>query len=146
MNKIVRRVLTPAAVLAPMLALTMSGTGHAVPANQDNPWLDQRFLSIAHSGGDYESPENTMYAFTEAVGNGSDMLEMDVHVTVDDELVVIHDDTVDRTTDGTGAVADMTLDDVQALDAAYHFVPGRGTDPEAAPEDAALRGVRTGDQ
>jgi glycerophosphoryl diester phosphodiesterase len=58
---------------------------------------------------------------------GADMLEMDVRLTKDGEVVVIHDATVDRTTDGSGPVADFTLAQIQALDAGYRFVDEAGT-------------------
>lgn len=72
---------------------------------------------IAHRGGPAYAPENTLAAFRQAIADGVDWLEFDVQMTSDGELVVIHDTTVDRTTDGTGAVADMTLAQIQALDA-----------------------------
>lgn len=103
-----------------------------------NPWLDMRVMNMAHQGGEGEAPSNTMYAFKRAVGLGADMIELDVHGTADGKLAVIHDATVDRTTEGTGRVSDMTLEQVQALDAAYDFDPeGDGSFP--------FRGVRTGD-
>jgi len=87
---------------------------------------------------------NTMYAFTRAVALGSDMLELDVQSTADGQLVVIHNATVDETTNGTGRVVDKSLDEVKELDAAHWFVPGRsavrGLDPTAYP----LRGARYG--
>ncbi len=81
---------------------------------------------IAHRGGAGLAPENTMVAFQNAVSMGVDMLEMDVHMTKDGHIVVIHDATVDRTTDGVGKVADMTLQEVQALDAGYRFTRDGG--------------------
>jgi glycerophosphoryl diester phosphodiesterase len=72
---------------------------------------------IAHRGGPAYQPENTMAAFQQAALDGAGWLEFDVQMTQDGTLVVIHDDTVDRTTDGTGAVAGLTLAEVQALDA-----------------------------
>lgn len=78
-------------------------------------------LNIAHRGGVDEFPEHTLFAYTEALAVGADVLELDVHRTSDDELVLIHDDTVDRTTDGSGGVSGMTLAELQGLDAAYHF-------------------------
>ncbi|HYJ67032.1 MAG TPA: glycerophosphodiester phosphodiesterase [Nocardioidaceae bacterium] len=101
-----------------------------------NPWLDMRVMNMAHQGGEGEAPSNTMYAFKRSLGLDADMLEFDVHATADGQLAVIHDATVDRTTEGTGYVSDMTLEQVQALDAAYDF------DPE---HDYPFRGVRTGD-
>ena len=76
-------------------------------------------LVIAHQGGDGLWPSNTLYAFERAVALGVDLLELDVHGSVDGELVVIHDDTVDRTTDGEGAVAELSLEQIEALDAGY---------------------------
>jgi glycerophosphoryl diester phosphodiesterase len=76
---------------------------------------------IAHRGGAALRPENTMAAFDNAAKLGVDVLEMDVRLTADGELVVIHDATVDRTTEGNGLVAAMSLAQVQALDAGYRF-------------------------
>src|SRR5687768_5589517 len=64
-----------------------------------------------------------MAAFRNAVRLGSDMVELDVHATADGRCVVIHDPTVDRTTDGTGRVDQMTLAQLQRLDAGYRFTP-----------------------
>ena len=78
-------------------------------------------MVIAHQGGDGLRPSNTLLAFQHAAELGVDVLEMDVHLTRDRELVVMHDATVDRTTDGTGALAEMTLGEVKALDAAHRW-------------------------
>jgi glycerophosphoryl diester phosphodiesterase len=72
---------------------------------------------IAHRGGVVLRPENTMAAFSQAVADRVDWIEFDVQMSSDGELVVIHDPTVDRTTDGTGAVADLTLSELRRLDA-----------------------------
>lgn len=87
------------------------------------PWV------IAHRGGASLWPENTLLAFQNAHELGVDVLEMDVHLSADDELVVIHDDTVDRTTDGTGAVSALTVAELQTLDAAYHWSDDTGDTP-----------------
>jgi glycerophosphoryl diester phosphodiesterase len=71
----------------------------------------------AHKGKSTPLPENTLAAFRQALDIGVDWLELDVHMTQDGALVVIHDETVDRTTDGTGWVKDMTLEQLRALDA-----------------------------
>src|SRR5687768_16939461 len=68
-----------------------------------------RPLVIAHQGGDRLWPGNTSYAFENAVEIGADVLEMDAHVTSDGHIVLMHDEEVDRTTDGTGLVEDLTL-------------------------------------
>ena len=78
-------------------------------------------LVIAHQGGAGLWPSNTMLAFQNAVELGADVLELDVHRTADGAFVVIHDATVDRTTDGIGAVRDMPVDAVQRLDAGHDW-------------------------
>jgi glycerophosphoryl diester phosphodiesterase len=70
-----------------------------------------------HRGARAEAPENTIPGFDHALRLGVTALEFDVRLSADDRLVVIHDETVDRTTDGTGRVADLTLDQLRALDA-----------------------------
>jgi len=76
---------------------------------------------LAHQGGLKEWPSCTMYAFQRARDAGSDVLDLDLHMTADGVLVLLHDTTVDRTTDGTGAVADLTWDQIKDLDAGYNF-------------------------
>ena len=80
-----------------------------------------RPLVIAHRGGGGLAPENTISAFENSVRLGVDVLELDVHSTADGALVVIHDRTVDRTTDGSGRVNALTLDEIRRLDAGYRF-------------------------
>lgn len=89
-----------------------------------NQWLNRpRPLSIAHRGHSIAAPENTLDAYRRAIELGIDMIECDVNLTRDGELVMIHDWTVDRTTDGTGRVADLTLAEVRRLDAGAWFAP-----------------------
>lgn len=83
-------------------------------------------LVIAHRGGAALWPENTLEAFRRAVALGVDALEMDVQATADDVLVVVHDDTVDRTTDGTGAVREWTIAALRRLDAGYRWTDDAG--------------------
>jgi glycerophosphoryl diester phosphodiesterase len=78
-------------------------------------------LNIAHRGASGSFPENTLSAFRAAIETGADMCELDVQLTRDGAVVVIHDDTVDRTTDGTGAVVAMTLAEIKRLDAGVKF-------------------------
>ncbi len=111
-----------------------------------NPWLQRRFLNMAHAGGENEAPADTTYAFKRAVRLGADMVELDVQSTADDRLVVMHNASVDETTNGTGLVKDMTFRQVHALDAAYNFVPGRSAVAGLPPESYPLRGVRTHDR
>ncbi|CBL92020.1 glycerophosphoryl diester phosphodiesterase [Leuconostoc gasicomitatum] len=78
---------------------------------------------IAHRGYRAVAPENTLPAFEAALAYQPDMLEMDVHRTLDGHLVVIHDEKVDRTTNGTGFVKDMTLAEIKSLDAGIYKEP-----------------------
>jgi glycerophosphoryl diester phosphodiesterase len=73
---------------------------------------------MAHRGNRVACPENTLAAFRRAIDEGADILETDLHLTADGVFVCIHDATVDRTTDGRGAVAALTLQELKALSAA----------------------------
>ncbi|HEX8559765.1 MAG TPA: glycerophosphodiester phosphodiesterase [Pyrinomonadaceae bacterium] len=123
------------AALAALLAVAAGGlylwlsrtTGEAVAEHAyfkgDAPG---RTLVIAHRGGAGLWPENTLYAFERAAALGADVVETDVRATSDGELVVIHDSTVERTTDGAGRVSALTLAELKRLDAAFRFTPDGG--------------------
>jgi glycerophosphoryl diester phosphodiesterase len=92
-----------------------------------HPVLSRTPMLVAHRGGAGLKPENTLAAFLDADALWqADMIELDVHATADGHCVVIHDPTVDRTTNGSGAVAAMTLAELQSLDAGYRFTPDGG--------------------
>jgi glycerophosphoryl diester phosphodiesterase len=76
---------------------------------------------VAHRGASAYAPENTIPAFEIACEQGADVIELDVHLTRDDEVIVIHDHRVERTTSGQGAVGTLSLRDIQALDAGVWF-------------------------
>lgn len=84
--------------------------------NSPNASMPQRGI-CAHRGAMDTHPENTVAAFREAVRLGVHMIEFDVRMTKDGKLVILHDETVDRTTNGHGAVKDKTLDEIKQLDA-----------------------------
>ncbi len=90
----------------------------------------KRPMVMAHRGGMGLWPENTLYAFEHAARIGVDVMEIDVRRTRDGEIVVIHDEAVDRVSDGKGAVADKTLEELKSLDFAYNFVKDGGGGPE----------------
>ncbi|MFF3912006.1 glycerophosphodiester phosphodiesterase [Streptomyces sp. NPDC001852] len=93
------------------------------------------FLTIGHRGLMGVEPENTLRSFVAAQDAGLDLIELDLHLSKDGALVVMHDEEVDRTTDGTGPIADKTLAELRALDA------GRG---ERVPVfEEVLEAVRT---
>jgi glycerophosphoryl diester phosphodiesterase len=92
-----------------------------------NPLLDpDARVVIAHRGSSAEAPENTLPAFEAAVRRGADAIELDVRLTADGAPVVIHDATLDRTTDRTGPVAALTLAELRSVDAGWHFTPDAG--------------------
>jgi glycerophosphoryl diester phosphodiesterase len=76
---------------------------------------------VAHRGASRQAPENTMEAFRLAVEAGADAIELDVHLTADGQLAVIHDETLERTTDHTGRIADQTMDQIREADAGATF-------------------------
>lgn len=85
--------------------------------------------NIAHRGFSGKYPENTMLAFRKALEAGAEGIEFDVHMTKDDQLVIIHDELLDRTTDGTGLVRDYTLEELRRLDASAGFRGVFGKNP-----------------
>ncbi len=101
----------------------------AKPA-EDHPFFEgDSVMVMAHQGGKGLWPENTLYAFERAVEMGVDVLEMDIHSTADGVLVVMHDDTVDDTTDAVGKIHDFTLEELKNLDAGYLWTEDENTYP-----------------
>ncbi len=88
---------------------------------------DRKPAVWAHRGASADAPENTLPAFELALQQGADGFELDIQFTRDDEIVVIHDETLERTTDGTGWVADHSLADLAGLDASNGFSRFTGT-------------------
>jgi glycerophosphoryl diester phosphodiesterase len=106
----------------------------------DNPWRrDERPLSIAHRGHSIAYPENTRLAYQKAIDMGIEMIECDVNLTRDGVLVMIHDWTLDRTTNGRGRVRDATWDEIQRLDAGGKFNPEFAGLPVPTTEDTLLQ-------
>jgi glycerophosphoryl diester phosphodiesterase len=100
----------------------------------DPSFNDERVLNIAHRGGAHEVPEHTLLAYQHALEVGADAVEVDLQVTEDGVPVALHDDTLDRTTDGSGDIAAISFAELQTLDAGYWFTtdggesyPHRGT-------------------
>jgi glycerophosphoryl diester phosphodiesterase len=131
-------------LVALLLLCAPLGAAAQIPLLDGNPWLERRVLNIAHRGAAHDAPENTLFAYRTSLDNGADMLEMDVFQTADGELVAIHDDTVNRTTNGSGAISDLTLAEIQALDAAYWYVEGRGAVRGEDADAYIYRGIATG--
>ena len=125
-RRTVRRLGIVLAVLAGLIAAAWLQV-------EPNPPLahhgEREVSNIAHAGAQGHAPPNTMEAFDAAIELGADTIEMDLQVTADGRIVTIHDGTVDRTTDGSGAVADHTLDELQALDAGHTWQDADGDTP-----------------
>ncbi len=89
-------------------------------------FLDPLPRTVAHRGDSKNYPENTLEAFLSAARMGVDVIETDVHLTKDGNLVIWHDPTLERNTDGTGRIEDHTLEELKKLDAGYTFTPDGG--------------------
>ena len=113
-----KKNLIRALVTAALLVAALPAAAEAA-----NRWIEPKAINIAHQGGEDEFPSNTMYAFREALKAGADMLELDIGVTKDGKIVVIHDTTVDGKTNGHGNVSSLRLKKIRKLDAAYWFAP-----------------------
>ena len=151
------------AAIALAAAIVIAPTAGAVSPDP-NPWLQKRFLVMAHQGGEDEAPSNTMFALKSAIQDrGADSLELDVNLSKDGQLMVIHDDTwtriactdtlcpgPDSSTEQhrpASEVNDLTLSELQSLDAGYWFRPGTYSHNYSVPEsDYPYRGIRTGDK
>ena len=120
----------------------------AAPAAADaasNPWQKLRVINIAHQGGEDEFPSNTLYAFKRSIAAGADMLELDVGVTKDDQVIVMHDTSVDRVTNGKGFIRSKTLAQIRKLDGAYWFSESAEHYSHDKPARAyRFRGIATG--
>jgi glycerophosphoryl diester phosphodiesterase len=103
-------------------------------------WVQRRVIAYAHQGGAWESPSSTRFAITRALAAGATAIELDVHATLDGELVVCHDATVDRTTPATGNIASFTLAELQRLDFSYWFIPGADVTPDRPEGEYPYRG------
>ena len=104
-----------------------------------------RPVVLAHTGGEDEFPGSTMFGYGESIKAGVDMVDLNVMLTGDGVLVIQHDDSVDRLTNSTGKVADMTYAELSALDNAYWFTAD-GVQRDHPDEDYLYRGIRTGER
>ncbi len=118
-------IVVVVAVLAAAYAI-MALLAEPAPGRPFFAQFDQRPLVMAHQGGKGLRPDNTLSAFEHAVALGVDVLEMDIHTTADGVPVVMHDETVDGTTNGTGPILSFTLAELKELDAGYNWTPDDG--------------------
>jgi glycerophosphoryl diester phosphodiesterase len=105
-----------------------------------NPWRERRVVAFAHQGGSYEAPSSTLFAIDQALKNGASAIELDVHATKDRRVVVCHDETVDRTTNHHGAIANFTLDELRQMDNAYWWIAGETVTHGREEKEYLLRG------
>ena len=94
------------------------------------------FVIIAHRANMPGMPENTISAIRQCVAAGVDMIELDLRITGDGRLVILHDSTVQRTTDGTGSVRSLTLEQIRSLDAGSWCCPGHSNEKVPTLEEA----------
>ena len=134
----------PPTTTAPTTTTTIKAVTQPEASTVEGLIALDRPLVIAHAGGDQDYPHSTLYAYSQSAAAGSDILELDVMLTADGALIVQHDDTVDRTTEATGPVNELTLAEIQALDNAHWFAAGFWGDQTRPPEEYVFRGVRTG--
>ncbi len=132
----------PATTAGP--ATTMPAPTPSVPPPTLQELVARGRVNIAHAGGELEGPDETIFTFRQALANGADVLEMNVQLSADGQLVLQHDATVDGKTNGTGPVVAKTAAELNALDAAYWWVPEVGTVKDRPEADYRYRGVRTG--
>jgi glycerophosphoryl diester phosphodiesterase len=116
-----------------LCALALIGLVACAPASSNrNPYITNRVWVIAHQGGEGVYPSNTMLGFQKSVEMGVDMLDLDINMTKDGALVVIHDTSVDRTTGSKGFVKDLTLEEIKKLDAGWYW-PQRSQESDPHP-------------
>jgi glycerophosphoryl diester phosphodiesterase/membrane-associated phospholipid phosphatase len=123
-----RRRRARTAGLLGLAVLVLAFLAQAPPRDRIAHFVEHRPANIAHAGAQAHAPPNTLEAFALALEMGADTLEMDTQLTADGEVVTHHDGTVDRQTDGTGAIIDLTLAELRELDAGHGFVAEDGTD------------------
>jgi len=111
-----------------------------------NVWLERRVIAFAHQGGSYEGPSSTLAAIDRALSNGASAVELDVHATRDRTIVVCHDETVNRTTNHEGAIADLSLAQLKDMDNAYWWAQGAPVSPGLPPNQYPDRGKAPTDQ
>jgi glycerophosphoryl diester phosphodiesterase len=128
MNKLVIIILKITAVILGIYLVTLVVSSlFAKPAARHHYYEGAPIpMVIAHQGGDDVRPGDTFPAFQHAVNIGADVLEMDAHITRDNQIVLMHDERVDRTSNGSGLIEEMTLEELKKLDAAYFWTADSG--------------------
>lgn len=130
-----------------MKELLIMALGLTLVAPQESAWKPapypkkrHKFVVIAHRGDHTQAPENTLEALRNAIAEGADYVETDLRTTKDGHIVIMHDSTADRTTDGKGRVADMTLAEFRALHIVDKRFPNRPPEPPPTFEELLKAG------
>jgi glycerophosphoryl diester phosphodiesterase len=105
-----------------------------------------RVIAFAHQGGSFEGPSSTLAAIEHALAAGASAIELDVHATKDRHVVVCHDESVDRTTNHRGEIANLTLAELREMDNAYWWIDGDVVTPGRAPSEYVARGRAPGER
>jgi glycerophosphoryl diester phosphodiesterase len=103
-------------------------------------------VAFAHQGGSFEGPSSTLFAIGNAIKNGASAIELDVHATKDRQIVVCHDETVDRTTNHHGAIAGFALRELREMDNAYWWIAGETVTHGRLEGEYVQRGKAPSDQ
>jgi glycerophosphoryl diester phosphodiesterase len=111
----------------------------------NTPWLARRVVAFAHQGGSFEAPSSTLAAIAHALERGATAMELDVHATKDQQIVVCHDESVDRTTNHRGEIAALTLAQLREMDNAYWWVHGAAVSPGLDEHEYVHRGKAPND-
>ncbi|MCW2549006.1 MAG: glycerophosphoryl diester phosphodiesterase [Mycobacterium sp.] len=107
-------------------------------------WFGRQVVAVTHNGGEYEFPQDTLFALRSAQALNMQVLDVDIQMSKDDVPVLIHSETLDSSTSGHGNVSDYTAAQLAQLDAAYQWTPGCGTCSSKPAADHPDRGIRTG--
>jgi glycerophosphoryl diester phosphodiesterase len=138
-NRGMSRLILALTVAIPTIAAPVGA--HATTPAAQQPALPKTLVVSAHRGGSAYAPEDTMYAYRNAVRIGADQMETDSWLTADGVLVLIHDSTLNRTTNCTGKVADYTFARLQKCNAGWWWTPGQDTTAPDAKAPHPLRGL-----
>jgi glycerophosphoryl diester phosphodiesterase len=104
--------------LVPPSASAATGT-----ASPYNPWLTRHIVAVTHNGGEQSYPGDTLFALQQAVDDHMQVIDVDLQDSKDNVPVLVHNDTLDSSTNGTGPVSDYTASQLNQYDAAYWWVP-----------------------
>ncbi|CAM5215192.1 Glycerophosphoryl diester phosphodiesterase OS=Ureibacillus acetophenoni OX=614649 GN=SAMN05877842_105182 PE=4 SV=1 [Ureibacillus acetophenoni] len=116
-----KKIIMAISIVALLIIVTVTATALTFAEEKLSVNGQEKMISIAHRGASAYAPENTMAAFAKGVEMGADYIEIDVQMSKDGIPIIIHDDSLDRTTNGTGNINDYTLEELKSLNAGSWF-------------------------